>query len=190
MQPSNRRSFFKSAGAGLAGLFAVPGLSKAVEPFRPMFLEEPIPSDNVEAMAKIRNLTRIPIAAGENIYTRYGYRPYLEQQALSIIQLDMTKCGGLSESRKIAAMAEIYFIPIAPHGVASSLGKMAIAHVCATVPNFLILEWSYGRKALDALTTAAPLKAGYVELPDTPGIGVELNPDVVKAELERGYTML
>jgi galactonate dehydratase len=102
----------------------------------------------------------------------------------------MTKCGGLLESRKIAAMAEIYFIPIAPHGVATSLGKTAIAHVCGTVPNFLILEWSYGRKALDELTSAAPLKAGYLELPETPGIGVELNADVVKAQLESGDTML
>ncbi len=163
-------------------------IAKAVEPFRPMWLEEPIPSDNVEAMAKIRDSTRIPIAAGENIYTRYGYRPYLEKQALSVIQMDMLKCGGLMESRKIAAMAEVYHIPIAPHGVASSLGKMAIAHVCATVPNFLVLEWSYGRLA--NLTTQPLLKAGYVELPETPGIGIELNPDALKAALAPGYTML
>jgi galactonate dehydratase len=165
-------------------------IAKAIEPFRPMWLEEPVPSDNVDAMAKVRSATRIPIAAGENIYTRFGYRPFLEKQALSIIQPDMSKCGGLLESRKIAAMAEVYHIPIAPHGVASSLGKTAFAHVCATVPNFLILEWSYGRKELDALTTHPQLKAGYVQVPDTPGIGIELNEDAVKAGLDTGCTML
>jgi galactonate dehydratase len=163
-------------------------IARAVEPFRPMFLEEPIPSDNVEAMVKIRNSTPIPIAAGENIYTRYGYRPYLEKQALSLIQMDMLKCGGLLESRKIAAMAEVYHIPIAPHGVASSLGKTAIAHVCSTVPNFLVLEWSYGRLA--NLTTQPRFKAGFLELPEAPGIGIELNPDALKAALAPGDTML
>ena len=107
-----------------------------------MWLEEPVPSDNPDAMAKVRSMTRIPIAAGENIYTRFGFRPYLEKQALSIIQPDMAKAGGLLEARKIASLAEVYHVPIAPHGVASTLGKVAFAHVCATVPNFLILEWA------------------------------------------------
>jgi galactonate dehydratase len=159
---------------------------KAVEPFRPMWLEEPVTSDNVEAMAKVRDATRIPIAAGENIYTRYGFRPFLEKQALSLIQMDMTKCGGLLESRKIAAMAEVYHIPIAPHGVASTLGKVASGHVCATVPNFLILEWMYGRKEQDVLTESANLKDGFLTIPEKPGIGIELNEDAVKEALDRG----
>jgi galactonate dehydratase len=162
-------------------------IAKAVEPYRPMWLEEPVPSDNVEAMAKVRSMTRIPIAAGENIYTRWGFRPYLEQQALSIIQMDMCKCGGLLEARKIAAMAEVYHIPIAPHGVASTLGKVAFAHVCATVPNFLILEWSLNRKVNDPFTTTANLdKSGFVILPETPGIGIELHEDAVKEAMVPG----
>jgi galactonate dehydratase len=165
-------------------------IAKAVEPYRPMWLEEPVPSDNVEAMAKVRSMTRIPIAAGENIYTRYGFRPYLEKQALSIVQMDMCKCGGLLESRKIAAMAEVYHIPIAPHGVASTLGKVAFAHVCATVPNFLILEWAL-RNVNDPFTQPANLdKSGFVTVPGTPGIGIELNEAAVKEALAPGWQAL
>jgi galactonate dehydratase len=156
-------------------------IAKAVERYRPMWLEEPVPSDNVEAMLQVRNATRIPIAAGENIYTRFGFRPYLEKQAVSIIQPDMAKCGGLLEGRKIAALAEVYHVPMAPHGVASTLGKVAFAHVCATVPNFLILEWAHiDSKVHNSLTTAANYKDGFVELSDAPGIGIEVNADAVR----------
>ncbi len=160
-------------------------IAKALEPLRPMWMEEPVPSDNPEAMAKVREMTRIPIAAGENIYTRYGFRPYLEKQALSIIQPDMAKAGGLLEGRKIAAMAETYHVPIAPHGVASTLGKVAFAHVCATVPNFLILEWAHIESKLhDSLTTPAIYKNGYVELSEAPGIGIEVHDEAVKSLAE------
>jgi galactonate dehydratase len=165
-------------------------IAKAVEPYRPMWLEEPVPPDNVEAMAKVRSMTRIPIAGGENLYTRWGFRPYLEQQALSVIQMDMCKCGGLLEARKIASMAEVYHIPIAPHGVASTLGKVAFSHVCATVPNFLIQEWAVDRPVNDPFTTKANLEKGYVILPEVPGIGIELHEDAVKEALEPGYQML
>jgi galactonate dehydratase len=135
-------------------------------------------------------MTRIPIAGGENLYTRWGFRPYLEQQALSVIQMDMCKCGGLLEARKIASMAEVYHIPIAPHGVASTLGKVAFSHVCATVPNFLIQEWAVDRPVNDPFTTTANLEKGYVILPEVPGIGIELHEDAVKEALEPGYQML
>ena len=166
-------------------------IAKAIEPYRPMWLEEPIPSDNADAMARIRSSTRIPIAAGENIYTRYGFRPFLEKQALSIIQPDMAKCGGLLEGRKIAAMAEVYHVPIAPHGVATTLGKVAYCHVCATVPNFLILEWGHWNdKAYDALTQPASYSAGFVAVPEAPGIGIEVIEDAVNQRLEPGFKAL
>jgi len=166
-------------------------IAKAVEQYRPTWLEEPVPADNPEAMAKVRQATRIPIATGENIYTRWGFLPYLEKQAASIIQPDMAKAGGLLEGRKIASMAEVYHIPIAPHGVATTLGKVAYAHVCATVPNFMILEWAhFGRKQIDALTSPANYSAGFVELSETPGIGIEVNGDAVKERLDAGMQAL
>ena len=152
--------------------------------------KEPVPSDNPETMAKVRAAARVPIACGENLYTRYGFRPYLEQQAVSIIQPDMAKCGGLLETRKIAAMAEVYHIPIAPHGVASPLGQMAYAHVCATVPNFMILEWvHYFDASLMRLTAAPEYSAGFLKVSDSPGIGVELKEDAVRELILPGYQL-
>jgi galactonate dehydratase len=157
-------------------------LCHVVEPFRLIWVEEPIPSDDVDAMVRVRNATRVPIAAGENIYSRYGFRPFLEKEALSVIQPDVSKTGGLLETRKIAAMAEVYNIPMAPHGVASPLGTMAAAHVAAATPNLMLLEFThYVDKAYTSLTEAVSLDdQGYLEVRTRPGIGVELNPDVMK----------
>ena len=166
-------------------------LCHLLEPYRLTWVEEPVPSDNADAMAKIRSATRVPIAAGENIYTRYGYRPFLEKQALSIIQPDMSKTGGLLEGRKIAALAEMYFVPIAPHGVASPLATMAYAHVCLTAPNLLMLEWThYLNPAYRGLTDTVTLRDGYLEPPDKPGIGVTLNDDAVKERMDTGFRPL
>jgi galactonate dehydratase len=166
-------------------------VAKALEPYRPMWVEEPVPSDNVASMLRIREATRVPIAAGENIYTRYGFRPYLESQALSIIQPDLAKTGGLLEGRKIAAMAEVYSIPIAPHGVASPLGTTAAAHVCATTPNLLVLEWThYNEPAYDELAERPAYDKGYLIVPDKPGIGIEINDGAIKERLDTGFQAL
>ncbi len=163
-------------------------VAKHVEQFRPFWLEEGIPSDNPEVMAMIRRATNIPIACGENVYTRFGFRPFLEAQAASLLQLDMAKAGGLMEGKKVAAMAEVYHVPIAPHGVATTLGKVAFAHVCATVPNFLILEWGHKfNDAVNALTDAEDYSDGFVRVPDRPGIGIDLKEDAVRELLEPGF---
>jgi len=166
-------------------------LCHLLEPFRLMWVEEPIPSDDVDAMLRIRNNTHVPIAAGENIYSRFGYREFLEKEALSIIQPDMSKTGGLLEARKIASMAEVYSIPLAPHGVASPLATMAYAHVCATVPNFMILEWTYYlNKQYTSLAEPVTLKDGFLEVSDRPGIGVAINDAAVNERVEPGYNPL
>ncbi len=153
-----------------------------LEPFRLIWVEEPIPSDDVDAMVRVRNATRVPIAAGENIYSRYGFRPFLEKEALSVIQPDVSKTGGLLETRKIAAMAEVYSIPIAPHGVASPLGTMAAAHVAAATPNLMLLEFTHyvGPVVHFADGTGLLDGDGFLDVRTTPGIGVALNEDVVK----------
>lgn len=163
-------------------------LARVVEPFRPMWLEEPIPSDNPDAMALIRRSSRVPIACGENVYTRYGFRPFLEKQAVSVIQPDMLKCGGLLETRKIAAMAEVYGIPIAPHGTATPLGKMAMSHICATVPNFKIQEWANWERG-EQIADPVEYRDGFVFLPEKPGIGIELIHDVVNERMMPGYEL-
>ena len=166
-------------------------LCHLLEPYRLTWVEEPIPSDNPDAMAKIRSQTRVPIAAGENIYTRYGFRPFLEKQALSVIQPDMCKTGGLLEGRKIAGLAELYYVPVAPHGVASPLGTMAYAHVCTVISNLLMLEWThYLNQSITSLTEPVTLSDGYLVPTTKPGIGVALNDDAVNARIETGFRPL
>ena len=166
-------------------------LCRLLEPYRLTWVEEPIPSDNPDAMAKVRSQTRVPIAAGENIYSRFGYRPFLEKQALSIIQPDMCKTGGLLEGRKIAALAEMYYVQVAPHGVASPLGTMAYAHVCAVIPNLLMLEWThYLNQSITSLTEPVALDSGYLVPSAKPGIGVALNDDAVRERTEPGFRPL
>jgi galactonate dehydratase len=165
-------------------------IGRAVAPARPMWLEEPITSDNMDAMALIRRSIPVPVACGENIYTRYGFRQLAEKQAAAIIQPDMTKCGGLLETKKVANLVELYDIMMAPHGVASPLAGMAYTHVCCTVPNFQILEWGHllANKRLNALMRNLPkYEDGYVHVSEAPGIGIELNDDAVREFLSPGF---
>ena len=150
-----------------------------------------MPSDNVDAMVRIRDNTRVPLAAGENVYGRYGFRPYLEKQALSIIQPDMAKAGGLAETRKIAAMAETYNIPVAPHGVASPFATMAFAQVCTTIPNFLIQEFTYyENKAYTELCDPVALVDGYLPVSTEPGIGISVKDEVLKSRTDPEFKPL
>ncbi len=116
-------------------------IAKAMEPFNLMWLEEPVPAEFPEAYARIRQETTTPICGGENWYLTYGFRRPLEIGACDVIMPDLQKAGGLGEGQRIANLANTYNVPFAPHMVASYLGAMASAHVCASVPNFLILEW-------------------------------------------------
>jgi len=142
-------------------------LCRLLEPFWLMWVEDPIPSndDDVDAMLRVRNNTSVPIATGENICSRYGYREFLEKEAFSIIQPDMSKTEGLLESRKIESMAEVYSIPVAPHRVTSRLATMAYAQVCATIPNLMILEWTHHlNRKFTSLTDRVSLAEGFLEI--------------------------
>ena len=166
-------------------------LCRDLEHLQLMWVEEPIPPENIDVMAEITRSTSVPICGGENLYLRHGFREVFEKQALDIIMPDIPKCGGLSECRKIAEMADIYSIPFAPHNVSSPIGTMASAHVCATVPNFLVLEYHwFGR--LDYWRTATDggeiIQNGRIKMTDRPGIGLELNEEVAKAHQYPGTT--
>jgi galactonate dehydratase len=153
-------------------------VAKEVEPFKLMWLEEPVPAENVDAMREIRESTRTPICCGENIYMRHGFREILEKRAADIIMPDFQKCGGLLESRKIADMAHTYYVPVAPHAVTSPIGMMATAQVCAAIPNFLVQEWHW----IDSpelwrnwVKEGDIIQKGFITLPDRAGLGVEMN---------------
>lgn len=159
--------------------------AKVLEPINMMWLEEPIPAENVDAYKKITESTSTPICAGENHYLAYGFRPLLEAGAVDIIMPDLQKAGGLGEAQRIANLANLYYVPFSPHMVASYLGAMASCHVCASVPNFMILEWQiYFHKNpmyKEIVTFDGPMvENGFITLSEKPGIGVEINEEGMK----------
>lgn len=161
-------------------------VAKEMEPLNLMWLEEPIPADNVDAYKLITESTSTPIAAGENIYLGYGFRRLLEIGGVDAIMPDLQKAGGLGEGQRIANLSNLYYIPFAPHMVASFLGAMACAHVCATVPNFLIMEWqSYFHtnpmyKEIVSYDEADWVQNSFIKVSDKPGIGVDINEEAMK----------
>ena len=158
-------------------------VAKALEPFRLMWLEEPVPAEDIDAMADIRHSTSTPIACGENLYMRWGYRELLQKEAVDIIQPDFQKVGGLAEAKKVANLAQTYYIPVAPHCVVSPIGLMATAHACTTYPNFLACEWHWiNHKDLwkSWVKEGEIIVNGFVTPPDMPGLGVEMNEEVAK----------
>ncbi|WP_031428313.1 mandelate racemase/muconate lactonizing enzyme family protein [Flavimarina sp. Hel_I_48] len=155
-------------------------VAKILEPINMMWLEEPIAAENPDAYKKITESTSTPICAGENHYLAHGFRPLLEDGAVDIIMPDLQKAGGLGEAQRIANLANLYYVPFAPHMVASFLGAMASCHVCASVPNFMILEWQvYFEKDpmfKEIISYEGPMvENGFITLSEKPGIGVEIN---------------
>ncbi len=153
-------------------------VAKAAEPFRLLWLEEPCPPENIDAMRDIRESTSTPICCGENLFLRHGFRPLLEKRAADIIMPDIQKVGGLLEARKIADMAHTYYVPFAPHCVVSPIGVMSSCHVCAAVPNFLVLEWHWIQRMelwRNFAKEGEIIHKGFVTLPERPGLGVEMN---------------
>lgn len=162
-----------------------------LEPFKLLWLEEPVPAENVDVMRDIRQATKTPICAGENLFLRHGFRELLEKRAVDIVMPDIQKCGGLLEARKIADMAHTYYTPFAPHCVVSPIGTMASCHVCAAVPNFLVLEWHWiSRLKLwkEFVKEGEIIQKGFIEVPDRPGIGVEMNEEAARTAQVPGST--
>jgi galactonate dehydratase len=158
-------------------------VAKALEPFRLLWLEEPVPPEDIDAMADIRHSTSTRIAAGENVYMRWGYRPLLEKRAVDIIQPDFQKVGGLAEAKKVANMAQAYEVPVAPHCVVSPVGQMATAHVCTAYPNFLASEWhwiNYPEQWKNWVKEGEIIHQGFITPTDKPGLGVEMDIEATK----------
>ena len=166
-------------------------LARALEELRLMWLEEPIPAENVDALAQVRASTSTLICTGENQYTRYDFSELLRQEAVDVLMPDLAKAGGVMEGKRIAEMADTYYVPMAPHNVSSPLGMMAACHVCACVPNFSVLEF-HGRDIPwweDLCVGDKPfIRHGRMVVSDAPGIGVALNDEVARSLLWNGDT--
>ena len=156
--------------------------AKELEPYHPMFLEEPCLPENVDAMVRVARSTSIPIATGERLFTRWGFREILEKQAASILQPDLCHAGGIFECRKIAAMAEVYYAAIAPHNPLGPIALAACLQLDACTPNFLIQE--HATLGEGYLKRPFKLEDGYVRVPNEPGLGIELDEDAV---MEKRY---
>jgi galactonate dehydratase len=155
--------------------------------FKPGWFEEPVPPENTHALLEVRRAVAplgIPVAAGERLFTRHLYLDLFRERAVDIVQPDVCHAGGISETRKIAAMAEAHYMPVAPHNACSPVGTMASLHVAACTPNFKIQEtfddmvepW-----VRDAIIGRPEVVDGHFALPDKPGLGVDLNEDVISA---------
>ena len=156
--------------------------ARAVEPFDLLWLEEPVPPENLEALAEVRRNARTPICAGENVYTRFDFKRLFELRAADFVMPDIPKCGGLAEGKRIANLAELDYIPLVPHNASSPIGTIAAAHVCAAVSNFAVLEWHAIHMPHWAdfvrYSGGEVIQDGHIELTEAPGLGLELNEEV------------
>ncbi len=149
---------------------------RAIERYRPFWFEEPVEPDDFEGCAEVRQALDIPIVAGENEYTRWGCRDLVQAGSADILNLDTVKAGGITEYRKIAALASAYHIPVAPHGSP----HMAI-HLLASLDNALIMETYPGVESqYNPVLPLYPVKDGYVTVPETPGLGIDPDPELVE----------
>ncbi|MBT8185284.1 MAG: galactonate dehydratase [Eudoraea sp.] len=156
-------------------------LIKALEPYQPFFIEEPVNCQNVDIMAGLARETHLPIATGERIFTKWGFREILEKGAASILQPDLCHAGGIFESRIIAGMAEAYYAAIAPHNPLGPISLASGLQLAASIPNFLCQE----QVTLGEGYLKKPfiVKDGHVDLPKDPGLGIELDEDAIADKL-------
>ncbi len=158
-------------------------LAKRLEPYDPLWLEEPVPPDAPEEMAKVARATSIPIATGERLTTKYDFARLLKHGAAAILQMNLGRVGGILEAKKIAGMAEVHHVQIAPHLYCGPIVGAANIQIATCSPNFLILESieSWGGFHSDILKTPIQFEDGHVIPPTAPGLGVELNETVARA---------
>ena len=159
-------------------------LAKALEPCRPMFIEEPCLPENVDAMAGVARATTIPIATGERLFTKWGFREVLEKRAAAILQPDVSHAGGILEVRKIAAMAEAHYASLAPHCPLGPIALAACLQVDACTPNFLCQEQVTMGEGY--LKTPFVISAGHIDVPQGPGLGIEVDENALAGQLYDG----
>ena len=163
-------------------------LVKELEPLRPLFAEEPCHPENNEALFALSRSTTVPIATGERHLTRWGFRELIEREMCAILQPDIRHCGGMLELKKIAGMAEIHNMAIAPHNAAGPVGVAASVHVMATVPNLLICEGGHNRGE-GLFHTPLAFRDGFIELPTAPGLGVDMDEDALEALRDESHRL-
>ena len=155
-------------------------LIRSIEEYGLLFFEEPVPPNNVDSLALVRQAgLQTDLATGERLLTRWGNKDVIERQLVDVLQPDICHCGGISEIRRIAAMAEFYYINMAFHNPKGPVATAASIHVAASIPNFLILEHVSRLPVFDEVQMEPmKLSGSYYELPTAPGLGLDLNEEV------------
>jgi len=162
-------------------------LAKELEGMHPLFIEEPACQENPDVMATVARATSIPVATGERLFTRWGFRDVLEKQSAAILQPDLSHAGGLLETKKIAAMAECYYVHLAPHSAIGPVAFAACLQVDACIPNFLIQEQVDGALGDGILKEDWRVEDGYIALPQRPGLGFEIQEEALKKPYEGDF---
>ncbi len=158
-------------------------IAKALEPYNIMYLEDAMLSSNPRTYAKLAQGTSVPICVSETLATRYEYRAFLEAKACSVVMYDVTWCGGVTEAKKIADLADTYLIPTSPHTCGGPLLYCCAAHLSTAVPNFLIMEsnyWKYAHQFPHFIENTPTPKDGHIAAPELPGIGAGIKPELFK----------
>ena len=166
-------------------------LARRLEPYDPLWFEEPVPPDAPEEMALVARATRIPIAAGERLATKYEFARLLRAQAAAILQMNLGRVGGILEAKKIAALAEVQHVQLAPHLYCGPVVGAANIQLATCSPNFLILEGIERWQGFHAEVLVKPIRweSGYVIPPTEPGLGVELNEAVIARHPYQGNAL-
>ena len=157
-------------------------LCKAIEPYGLAWVEDPLPPENTDAMTELNRNVNVNLLTGENRYGRHGFRDLIEDQSVSFLAPDVPKTGGIAETKKIAEMADTYYQALVPHNIGSPIATVATAHVGATVPNFVGLEY-HAREVEwweDLVVGDDLIQNGRMAVPDDPGLGIELDWDVIE----------
>ena len=165
-------------------------VAKELEPFRLMWLEDPVPPNNVAALKEVSSKVRVPIATGENLFLFEGFEEIIAQHALSVVTPDLQKVGGLAIAQTIAQFADVHTMPIAPHNISSPIGTMVSAHYCTAIPNFLALEFHASEVPFwNDLVEGLPkpiIQNGFIAIPEKPGLGITLNEEVARRFARKG----
>ena len=173
-------------------------LGRRLEEYKPLWFEEPVSEERVSELLEVRRKVNIPIAAGERLYTKFPFSEIIERHAVDVIQPDIANAGGITELKKIAAIAEAKHITVAPHNVLSPVGTLAEMHLDASIINFEIQEYHaefYSGYYFNLFHGFPRQKDGYVHLSDAPGLGLDLDevevakhPRLNKADSRGGST--
>lgn len=159
-------------------------LCRELEQYHPLFIEEPVLPENVDAMANLARKTTVPIATGERLFTTWGFREVVEKQAASVLQPDVSHCGGILTTLKIAAMGANYYCSVAPHNPLGPIALASCLQVDACIPNFLVQEHPTHPEGHDLgrelFKKPFEIKEGYIDVPQGPGLGFEVNEDALK----------